>query len=270
MEQELEEILARFRETDGTLLILTGAGISAESGIPTFRGREGFWTVGSVNYTPMEMATLGMFAGAPQEVWAWYLTRFDACRAAAPNAAHYAIAALERHYGDRMTLVTQNIDGLHQRAGSTDARTLAIHGDARLMRCTDPSHDEPVPLPALGAARAPLPESTRRALTCPRCGGWMRPHVLWFDEYYDERFYRSESALKAAARAALLIVVGTTGSTSLPVQIGYICERRGIPIIDVNPEENPFGEMARAGGGVVLREAATEALPRIMRLLTLP
>ncbi len=270
MNDALERTLERFRRSGGSLLILTGAGVSAESGIPTFRGREGFWTVGSVNYTPMEMATLGMFAGAPQEVWAWYLTRFDACRAAAPNAAHYAIAALERHYGDRMTLVTQNIDGLHQRAGSTDARTLAIHGDARLMRCTDPSHDEPVPLPALGAARAPLPESTRRALTCPRCGGWMRPHVLWFDEYYDERFYRSESALKAAARAALLIVVGTTGSTTLPVQIGYICERRGIPIIDVNPEENTFGEMARAGGGVVLREAATEALPRIMRLLTLP
>ena len=268
MERELERTLDRFRGGDGTLLILTGAGISAESGIPTFRGRDGFWTVGSVNYTPMEMATRAMFRRAPEEVWAWYLARFDACRAAEPNAAHYAIAALERHYGDRMTLVTQNIDGLHQRAGSSDARTLAIHGDARLMRCAGSSHDEPVPLPALPPPRAPLPEDVRSALTCPRCGGWMRPHVLWFDEYYDERFYRSESALRAAAEAELLIVVGTTGSTTLPVQIAYICESRGVPIIDVNPEENPFGEMARAGGGVVIRETATSALPRIMRLLT--
>ena len=268
MEQELERTLTRFRRSGGPLLILTGAGVSAESGIPTFRGREGFWTVGSINYTPMEMATLAMFERAPEEVWAWYLTRFDACRAAEPNAAHYAIAAIEQHYRDRMTLVTQNIDGLHQRAGSSDARTFAIHGDARRMRCAGPSHDEPVPLPSLGAARAPLPESTRRALTCPRCGGWMRPHVLWFDEYYDERFYRSESALKAATEAALLIVVGTTGATSLPMQIGLVCQSRGIPIVNVNPEENPFGEMARAGDGVVLRQAATEALPGIMRLLS--
>jgi NAD-dependent protein deacetylase/lipoamidase len=301
----LAALLADFQASNGRLLILTGAGISAESGIPTFRGKDGYWTIGSSHYAPMQMATHEMFERAPDEVWAWYLMRFAACRGAEPNPAHHAIARIERLLGERMSLVTQNIDGLHQRAGSSSERTFAIHGDASQMRCASfpgglmqtPAPSEvnpdgappPTPPQALRAGPqprllhtrdhnnelvdlpelegGPLSQATRRALTCTRCGGWMRPHVLWFDEYYSEELFRAESAFARADAATLLLVVGTTGSTTLPVQIGLACARRGVPIIDVNLEDNPFSELAGSGRGLVLRETATGALPRIAALL---
>ena len=99
--------------------MLTGAGVSAESGIPTFRGREGYWTVGSTEYHPQEMATLQAFEAMPEEVWRWYLYRLGACREAQPNQAHRAIVRLEERLGDRFCLITQNVDGLHLRAGSS-------------------------------------------------------------------------------------------------------------------------------------------------------
>src|SRR5512138_2460273 len=128
MEQRLAELLEGVRAKDGKVVALTGAGISAESGIPTFRGAEGYWVVGSRNYMPQEMATLEMFERAPEEVWRWYLYRFGICRDASPNAGHAALVSLEDALGDRFTLVTQNIDGLHRRAGSR--RVYTIHGDA--------------------------------------------------------------------------------------------------------------------------------------------
>jgi NAD-dependent deacetylase len=113
---------------------------------------------------------------------------------------------------------------------------------------------------------APLSASEREALLCTSCGGWMRPHVLWFDEYYEEAYYRSESAFELAASASILVVVGTTGSTSLPMQIGMHCVRRGVPVIDVNVEANPFAEMA-ARTGMVVRQPASEAVPAIVSSL---
>ena len=121
----------------GRVVFLTGAGISAESGIPTFRGKEGYWQVGSVNYHPMELATQAAFNEMPVEVWAWYLYRRSVCLAAEPNSAHHALAALETELVDRFTLITQNVDGLHVRAGNTRKRTLQIHGEIQLMRCSD-------------------------------------------------------------------------------------------------------------------------------------
>jgi NAD-dependent deacetylase len=253
----------------GVVLFLTGAGISAESGIPTFRGSEGYWSIGSENYTPMEMATRAMFDRAPAEVWSWYLYRFGICAHCEPNDAHRAIAELERTMGDGMGLITQNVDGLHQRAGSSEARTYAIHGDIRGVRCAEERCATKVaPLPALAMRdrKDSLSPEERAALTCGACGHWLRPHVLWFDEYYDEAHYRSESAFELASRASLLVVVGTTGATTLPVQIAMSCMRRGVPIVDVNIEDNPFSEMA-ARGGLVLRYPATVAVPAITRSL---
>src|SRR5690242_157425 len=157
METMLSELLESVRRAQGAVLALTGAGISAESGIPTFRGAEGYWVVGSRNYMPQEMATAEMFARAPEEVWRWYLYRFGVCRHAEPNDGHRALAALERALGDRFTLVTQNIDGLHLRAGSSPERTLRIHGDAGLVRCAGACHAGTLPLPDLGARTAASP-----------------------------------------------------------------------------------------------------------------
>ena len=267
MDERLATILETVRRSGGPVLALTGAGISAESGIPTFRGAEGYWVVGSRNHMPQEMATRAMFERDPAEVWRWYLYRFGVCKDAQPNDGHRALAALDRALGDGFTLVTQNIDGLHLRAGSTPARTFSIHGDAAFVRCAG---DCPglVPLPDLGARAkdAPLTPDDRETLSCAHCGGWLRPHVLWFDEYYDEENYRADSALRAASRAALLLVVGTSGATNLPAQIGEIAWRRGVPIVDVNPDDNPFAALA-ARRGFVARGASGAWMPAIARAL---
>jgi NAD-dependent deacetylase len=267
MEERLERILRGVREARGAVVVLTGAGISAESGIPTFRGKDGYWVVGSRNYMPQEMATREMFDREPAEVWRWYLHRFGACRHATPNAGHAALVRLERALGDRFTLVTQNIDGLHLRAGSE--RVLCIHGDAGWVRCAAECGAGRSALPpVVPRGDGPLTPSERAALTCPGCGGWLRPHVLWFDEYYDEENYRMDSALRAASAAELLLVVGTSGATNLPMQIGQLALRRRVALVDVNPEENPFAGMAqRSPSGFFARGSACERLPAIVDAL---
>jgi NAD-dependent protein deacetylase/lipoamidase len=273
MEPELQRLLDDVRDRNGRVVVLTGAGISAESGIPTFRGREGYWVVGSRNYMPQEMATHAMFLQAPEEVWRWYLYRFGACHLAEPNAGHRSLVALEAALGDRFHLVTQNIDGLHRRAGSSEARTSCIHGDAAWVRCAAGCAAGKLPLPEVGQrdARAPLSDLDRARLRCPRCGGWLRPHVLWFDECYDEENYRMDTALRAAARADLLLVVGTSGATNLPMQIGELAFRRGIAMVDVNPEENPFSELCQGSRrGFFARGSGGERLPEIVRALAGP
>ncbi len=270
MEPELKAILEAARATRGPVVALTGAGISAESGIPTFRGQEGFWVVGSRNYMPQEMANFAMFQRAPEEVWRWYLYRFGVCRSAEPNTGHRALVELDRAYGDRFHLVTQNIDGLHLRAGASPERTSAIHGEAAWVRCSDACSGAKLPLPDLGVrdAGSPLTAEDRAKLTCPRCGAWLRPHVLWFDECYDEENYRMETAMRAAYEANLLLVVGTSGATNLPMQIGTLAYRRGIGMVDVNPEPNPFSELCeRSAKGFFARGTGSERLPEIVRVL---
>jgi NAD-dependent deacetylase len=132
LSQDLAREIAASR---GLIVFLTGAGISAESGVPTFRGPEGYWRVGSRHYQPTELATAAAFAQIPEEVWRWYLYRRAVCRVAEPNAAHLALVEAERRLGERFLLVTQNVDGLHGRAGSSAARTYQIHGNIDFCRC---------------------------------------------------------------------------------------------------------------------------------------
>jgi NAD-dependent deacetylase len=270
VETRLREILEEVRDARGRVVALTGAGISAESGIPTFRGREGYWVVGSRNYMPQEMATHAMFLMEPEQVWRWYLYRFGVVRHAGPNAGHAALVRLEQALGDRFTLVTQNIDGLHRRAGASAERTYCIHGDAAWVRCAHDCGVGLLPLPDLGVRdpKTPLTAEERGRLTCPRCGGWLRPHVLWFDECYDEENYRFDSTLRAAREADLLLVVGTSGATNLPMRVGQVCFSAGAALVDVNPEENPFSELAeRSRRGFFARGSATERLPEIVAVL---
>lgn len=268
MDAKLAGILEDVRRAEGRVVALTGAGISAESGIPTFRGAEGYWVVGSRNYMPQEMATREMFERSPEEVWRWYLYRFGVCRFAEPNAGHAALVRLEQALGERFTLVTQNIDGLHRRAGSR--KVYCIHGDAAWVRCAAECGAGLLDLPEFPARQKddPFTPEDRARLTCPRCGAWLRPHVLWFDEYYDEPYYRMESALRAAGQADLLLVVGTSGATNLPMQIGRLCFQNGAAVVDVNPDENPFAELAqRAERGYFARGSACERLPEIVAAL---
>jgi len=259
-------------DAPGLVLWLTGAGISAESGIPTFRGEEGYWKVGSRNYQSEEMATQAAFQEMPEEVWAWYLYRRGVCRRAEPNAAHQALAAAERRGSERFLLVTQNVDGLHLRAGNSLDRTYQIHGNIDFMRCSRECLPAPVPMPetvdvAWDKGR-PVSDGELEALRCPDCGAPGRPHVLWFDESYDEANFRFQSSIDAARRASLVVVVGTTGATSLPMHIGTIAAQRGVPMVVVNPEPNPFSALVeRAGNGVFLSGTAGQWVPEIARAL---
>lgn len=271
MDDALRALLDAGLAGTGPIVVMTGAGISAESGIPTFRGEEGYWTVGSEHYHPMEMATQEAYRRMPEEVWRWYLYRRSVCRKAQPNPAHLALVRLERALGDRFLLVTQNVDGLHLRAGNTEARTYQIHGNIDYLRCGDePSSLRPVPL-AIGEdweAGSPFTEEARALLSCCDGGRLARPHVLWFDECYDEALFRFESSLRAASAAALLIVIGTSGATNLPMQVGAIVAERGAPMIVINQDPSPFSRFAeRSARGAFLQGSAGEHLPPMVEHL---
>jgi NAD-dependent deacetylase len=266
----MEQLLAACRDglaRGGRVVALTGAGVSAESGIPTFRGKEGYWTVGAREYHPQELATREAFERMPWQVWAWYLYRRGVCHRAAPNAAHHALVRLAEALPDRFALVTQNVDGLHRRAGSPDDRTYPIHGDISLMRCAagcTPAGRWPIPESVGDVARgAEVPDDWRALLVCPRCGGIARPHVLWFDEYYDEPLFHIDTVRSLARAASLLVIVGTSASTNLPWQVVTLAHEAGAVLVDINVEDNPFGEIAARSGGAVCGPAAI-ALPAIV------
>ena len=268
----LKELLERFNESSGILTVLSGAGISAESGIPTFRGPEGYWRVGSKEYRPEEMATHAMFQMDPWEVWSWYLYRRAVCRRAAPNPGHFGVVSMEKILGDRFRLITQNVDGLHLLAGNTQERTFQIHGNIHFMRCARLCCTELFPMPSSikdKGINESVTEDEKKKLACPHCMGLSRPHVLWFDEFYDENFFRAESALQWAGRTDLLLVVGTSGATTLPMQVSQIVyKKQDALIVDVNPFENPFRSLAEThANGVVLNGNSGEMIPKIASLL---
>lgn len=270
MTDALSNLAERALEAHGPILFLTGAGISAESGVPTFRGPEGYWQIGSTNHQPEALATYAAFQRMPDEIWAWYLYRRGVCRAARPNAAHLALVAAERALGDRFVLVTQNVDGLHLRAGSSMERTHQIHGNIDFLRW---EHEHPRIRPIPEGVPIDWPKARRlsdaeRALLRDASGRWARPHVLWFDESYDEPLFRFETAIGAARRAAMVVVVGTSGATTLPSLIVDVAAQRGIPLVCINQDESPFTEIARdLPEGLVLLGAAGEHLPRLVECL---
>ncbi len=251
--------------------VLTGAGVSAESGIPTFRGSEGYWTVGSKNYQPQEIATCAMLKKMRDEVWKWYLYRLGVCRSAKPNPGHLAIVEMEQILGDRFTLITQNVDGLHIRAGNSQNRTFQIHGNIGYMRCDKscsmklyPISDEMPPV----SRGENLSDREWQLLKCPGCGGPTRPHVLLWDECYNEEYYCFHSALKVAKETDLLFVVGTTGATNLPNQIVTQVVSQGGTVIDINIEKTRFSEMALSSNqGFFWQSPSGEALPQVVEIL---
>ncbi len=270
IQNRLKQIAARNQR----FTVLTGAGISAESGIPTFRGPEGYWTIGSRVYHPQQMATYHMFTQKPDEVWKWYLYRRGVCRRARPNAGHLALAAIERALANRFGLITQNVDGLHLRAGNSRQRTFQIHGNVFFMRCSQGCTTDIYPVPEELPDKSedqPLTENDRRQLVCPRCGARSRPHVLWFDETYNEEHFKFESALAIAHQTDLLLIVGTSGATTLPNHVAGIVAQRRVTIIDINIEPNPFSQLAvQTPHGAFVQSASAEVLPAIADLIGLP
>lgn len=268
--ESIKNTIQKINEGKGKVCFLTGAGVSAESGIRTFRGKDGYWTVGSDVYTPQEMATRRMFQRSPQECWKWYLMRFLICREVEPNPGHYAIVEAEKKLGDRFSLVTQNIDGLHLRAGSSNDKCCQIHGSINHMRCSFECSDELFPLPKEcdKINETEEFESVRELLVCPDCGAMTRPHVLFFDEYYNEVHYKADSAVSFAKQSQLLIVAGTTLMTNLPSHIMEHFYHHGKPIINIDIEAGNAAQLAEASdGGAFIQVRSSEALPELVDLL---
>jgi len=272
MSQKLKKILQDVTQSSDRITILTGAGISAESGIPTFRGPEGYWTVGSKAYHPREMATYRMFMQYPDEVWKWYLYRIGVCGKAEPNSGHFALVEIEKLFKKRFILITQNVDNLHLRAGNSLKNTFQIHGNVFFMRCVNECTAKIYPIPKELTGRTKdqaITEKDSNLLRCPDCGSRTRPHVLWFDEIYNEHYYRYQSSLHIAGETELLIVVGTSGATNLPNQVVWKVNNRGGIIIDINIEENPFSNLAsKSERGVFIKQPSSRALPRILQIFT--
>lgn len=251
----------------GLMLVLTGAGISLASGIPTFRGTDegAVWT-----RDVTELGTYRFFRRDPVRSWQWYRQRFRTALGAKPNAAHFALAELERWHRDRggeFLLVTQNIDTLHEQAGSQGF--VKVHGSADRARCSSPrcpaGSTETVALADLDFSafeREPRLEAIPR---CSRCHGLMRPHVLWFDELYTGHAdYRWPAVTQACDRIGLVLAVGTSFSVGVTELVGLAASQRRAPMFIVDPSTAP-GPPGLAA--VHLREKAEELLPAVAATL---
>lgn len=262
--EDLDTIVEPLRT--GRLVVVSGAGISAESGIPTFRGKDGYWQAGGIHYHPQELATFSAFSKEPKAVWSWYIYRHGVCTAAKPNDGHRALATMEKLLGDRFRLITQNVDGLHVRAGNSPERTYQIHGNISRMRCREECTPKTYALPeglSVPEKNGTLSDDDFAKLKCPACGNPSRPHVLWFDEVYDETLFRAQSSIQAADACDVLIVVGSSGSTNLPAQVAQRAAKGEAIVVDINPDAGPFAQIAMRSGGFWLKGSASQWLSKI-------
>ena len=217
------------------IALLTGAGVSAESGVPTFRdAQSGLWA----NFRPEELATEAAFRDHPERVWDWYAGRRDALKAVQPNAGHVAVAKFQARHPDRLTVITQNVDGLHQAAGSPGV--LALHGnlveDAWLDGCALARGG--------GQACALSVAEPGHPPRCAQCGNLVRPAVVWFGENLPA------GALAAAERAAeacdVMLVVGTSGQVQPAGGLARLARQAGARVVVVNPEPTELDAVAHA------------------------
>lgn len=211
-----------------------------------------------------------MFQKDPLEVWKWFLFRKTVCRKAAPNAGYLALVEIEKMLGDKFALITQNVDGLHIRAGNILERMFPIHGDLSYARCGVSCSEELYPFPDhISKERGEeLTEEEINTLKCPKCGAFLRPHVLWFDEYYNEEYYKAESALKIAQKTNLLCIIGTSGATTLPRRIFDLALMEDATVVVIDTEINFFGGIAAADeNGFFLQGKSGEILPQFQDLV---
>lgn len=242
----MNDSLAKAREAvlaARSIVVLTGAGISAESGIPTFRdAMTGLWA----RFRPEDLATPKAFQRDPRSVWSWYAARRAAAAAASPNAGHRALAELEIACAARAAgfiLVTQNVDGLHHASGSR--RVVELHGNLRRVKCFEHGHPaatwDPDAVPPL----------------CAVCGSMLRPDVVWFGEMLPEGAL--DAAMRAAATCDVLLSVGTSGLVEPAASLPFAALEAGAVVIEVNADATPLTPLAT----FALRGPAGAILPRL-------
>ena len=244
METIIDNIVTRLAKAN-KVAVLTGAGISAESGVPTFRGKDGLWN----KYDPTELATPEAFARDPRLVWEWYQYRRDLLNKVEPNAGHYALAELEKRYS-LFTLTTQNVDGLHGRAGST--QVLELHGNITKTRCNTCKH-----LSDFDRYHkdGPLPRCD--------CAGLLRPDVVWFGEALPQDVY--ETSLAAAGMSDVYMVIGTSSLVYPAAYLPQEARANGACVIEINTQDTaltPYADFA-------VRGKSGKILPEIVNRLTL-
>lgn len=235
------------------VLVVTGAGISAESGIPTFRGPGGYWR----NFDPKKLATEAAFRADPDLVWQWYRERREMVRRSQPNAAHVAVAQLAANAREFL-LLTQNVDDLHVRAVWQNTRLtrdqlVQIHGDIFVTHCLTCDY-----------RRSESADDAAGVPRCPKCGSMLRPGVVWFDEELDPKEMRRIEDFISSGPCDVVLVVGTTAGFNYIVDWSLRAKGASGRLIEVNPTESELSRYATQ----VLREPAAEALPRLVAELT--
>lgn len=235
------ELIRRLRAAQ-RIAVLTGAGVSAESGVPTFRDAQtGLWA----EFNPEELATPDAFRRNPKLVWEWYAWRRELLSQVAPNPGHSALAELEMRV-PRVTLITQNVDGLHQAAGST--RVLELHGNIRRTIC----FTEGTPVESW-ADTGEIPPR------CPDCGGLLRPDVVWFGEALPSAAL--DAAVEAARTCDLFFSIGTSGVVQPAASLPFDAIHHGAVAVEINPDETPLTRRAH----YALRGPSGTLLPQLLR-----
>ena len=221
---ELPEKLLKLLRSAKKVAVLTGAGISAESGVPTFRGAEGLWK----KFRAEELATVEAFMRNPQLVWEWYMYRRELMSNVKPNPGHYALVELENHF-ENFTLITQNVDGLHRAAGSKNV--LELHGNITRNKCFDcgqPFEGE------IDIAAGNIPRC--------ECGGKIRPDVVWFGELLPA--HAINGAFDASDEAELFFSIGTSALVHPAASMPVTARRNGAYLVEINLEPTPLSEIA--------------------------
>jgi NAD-dependent deacetylase len=229
-----------------SLMVLTGAGMSADSGVPTFRDTQsGLWA----QFDPYQLASPEGFRADPELVWNWYAWRRELIAKARPNAGHLALARAQSDGRfERFVLATQNVDGLHAAAGSESV--LELHGNILATHCFNGCGLHYTSVAALPAGAPPR---------CTNCGGWLRPSVVWFGEGLDPAVLGA--AQRAAGTCDLMLVIGTSGLVHPAAGLPSLARRSGAKVIVINPQDSELDDLAE----VCLRAGAAEALPGLLR-----
>ncbi len=226
-----------------SLAVLTGAGISAESGVPTFRGKDGLWK----QYRAEELATPQAFAANPKLVWEWYDWRRSIIYPLSPNAAHTTIAKLEKYY-DNFTVITQNVDGLHQKAGSKNI--IELHGNIWKIQCIAEGY-------VTENYEVPLKEIPPKC----KCSALFRPYIVWFGESLHP--YTFENAINIIKLSEILLVIGTSAIVQPAASIPIIAKEANKIVVEINIEDTPLTPIV----DLSIKGKAAEIIPSLFSFL---